>query len=746
MAGNQFTDLPPGATVVAPNYTDLPPGAVIQPGVNLRRPAAGAPLGHRDWWDQNAARLGLPANPTSLNEIEQARQQFDPEGFAAFNQSGQGQIFNEAPRIFSDPNNERGPAGAGETEWSPEAQGQNIPITGFAQFGRAVRHGATLGYDDDIAKALGGNGELINQLLAGYRTADPMAAALGELLGGAATSAIPGAWAARGATTASRAFRGLGVGTGVGAAQGAGEAEGTVGDRAQAALIPALAGGATGALIPLLMRGTRMTSAGNETEAWKLLARNNAATPADINAAERLMQQSQGTVPLTWAEALSQVTNGRVNLAPIQRFAEQSTGGSPIMSAAMADRPGQVQAAMGSRAPRIGPAIDPAVLGGTIQRAAEGEIERVTDAINAATRGLYRSSASTPADPAAFAALQADPLFAAGLRELRDSDTLARMIDGYPDNSVQVLDAVAQYLERSRATRSAVAGDNLSATIQRGVADDARAAATTASPQYGQARQQQAIMRRTDLEPLQQGPIGAMSETADVSRQLNTLFARSPLESSDKAIGDAVSRLAAADPDAASALVRQHIVSTFNESTRALQGGGNQFGGANFVADLLGNSQQARNLQAAVTALPNGQNTWAGLRQFADVLEATGRRAPANSATTFNQMLREQASRGGGVGNLITLLASPGKAASAVRSWYADMRLGRNGAALAEILTNPDNAALWRRMAMGGSQTDLEEIALALINSAGGGAAPLAYSGSSSNDALIQQLMGGANR
>lgn len=169
-----------------------------------------------------------PQSPTgALGEDPYAlRAQVDPEGHAAYQASNLSQLPQE-----------------NTGDWNAD---NLIPISGPAQFLRSVRHGATLGFDDEIANAMGGNGALINQLLEGYRVASPMGARAGEMLGAAATSAIPGGWALRGGTTAAQAVRGATVGAGISGLQAAGEATGTLSERARAALIPALVGGVVG--------------------------------------------------------------------------------------------------------------------------------------------------------------------------------------------------------------------------------------------------------------------------------------------------------------------------------------------------------------------------------------------------------------------------------------------------------------------------------------------------------------------
>ena len=212
-----------------------------------------------------------PQSPTgALGEDPYAlRAQVDPEGHAAYQASNLSQLPQE-----------------NTGDWNA---GNLIPISGPAQFLRSVRHGATLGFDDDLANAMGGNGALINQLLQGYRIASPMGAAAGEMLGAAATSAVPGGWALRGGTTAAQAVRGATVGAGISGLQAAGEATGTLSERARAALIPALVGGVVGLGTGVLSGPSRAAStilkASDQTgtEMAAAMARNSSLMALDVD-------------------------------------------------------------------------------------------------------------------------------------------------------------------------------------------------------------------------------------------------------------------------------------------------------------------------------------------------------------------------------------------------------------------------------------------------------------------------------
>jgi hypothetical protein len=146
-------------------------------------------------------------------------------------------------------------------------------------------------------------------------------------------------------------------------------------------------------------------------------------------------------------------------------------------------------------------------------------------------------------------------------------------------------------------------------------------------------------------------------------------------------------------------LVRAHVEQTFNEAVQRLQSGANEFGGAGFAAVLRGNPQQAANLEAAITALRGGQ-TYQGFDQFLNILEAQGQRQRIGSQTAFNQEVQRNLKQGGTVAEALTGVATGGlKLPSKINQRIEQWRMGGNVAQIADILTNPAAATLFRQLA-----------------------------------------------
>ncbi len=443
--------------------------------------------------------------------------------------------------------------------------------------------------------------------------------------------------------------------------------------------------------------------------------RDAKVTPQEIALAEDLVNEGLAFgVGVTWPEALSTVTRGRVDLTGMQRVIEQARRGQPIMSEFMGARPPAIRAAVQDQTSQLGPLTPPSVAGPQIRSTATERINDLRMQINEMTAPQYLNSAGTAVDPIAFQQLMADPLFAETLNSIRGDNTYGRLIRGFEDNSIAVMDAVKKRLDDITAAQP---GEATGAAIRGSVAGQARAAGQAASTEYGQALSTQAFARENWLAPLEQGPLGRFSRTDDLAEQIRAVFPTNPLAGTEADVRLALGMIAEASPDAAQAVVRHHLENVFNETTQALRSGPNQAGGGSFVAALQGNEQQYRNLEAAfVAAFPDGAERFEGFQRLMQVLEATGRRQPANSATWANIAAGQQLSQAGTpIGRLATTAASPTRWLSSVSNWYANFLTGRNGAALARIITDPASGDVLRRLATGGPWRDLTAIAGELV-------------------------------
>lgn len=205
---------------------------------------------------------------------------------------------------------------------------------------------------------------------------------------------------------------------------------------------------------------------------------------------------------------------------------------------------------------------------------------------------------------------------------------------------------------------------------------------------------------RLGLEPVERSPLGQVAKADTLEAQGQALLPNKPMFDSAPGIADAVRRMASKDPEAAANLIHSRLRTAFEEATQNLQTGENKFGGAKFAAVIRGNGQQKANLEAAVKALPNGDQRWAGLDTYLSILEATGRAPVAGSATAFNQAIQKELGKGGIAQEMTKAAGTAG--VSWIRKadqMLSDMNAGRNSQQIARILVSPSSGKLLERLA-----------------------------------------------
>lgn len=428
-------------------------------------------------------------------------------------------------------------------------------------------------------------------------------------------------------------------------------------------------------------------------------------TSADVDMATALVKKGadQG-VAVTLPEALAQVTKGRVDITDLQRWVESSRGGRPTMNAFMAERPDQARAAMGGVADMIlppGAMKDPIKAGLDIQRASRKTLDAIRKGINDETNAAYEAAGTQIVDEATFAELNKDPLVKSALKAVRDDPVHSRFIEGMPNQSVAVLNEVKKYLDdlAGAADRD---GKNAAASQYGGVARDVRDVAKGASSDYADALERQATLREALLAPAEAGPLGKMAGTEDIQAQGRAMLPKNPPEGSDIVAARETGRLAETDPALAGQLVRTHVTTLFNKAAKA----GDQWGPGKAAIELRGNTAEAKSLEAAVRALPDGDAKWQGLSDFLDILEATGKRQRPNSATQANMMIADTMERGSPAGVAASQAVSPGSIFTYVNDAYRKFRLGKNAEAVARLITSPDAGPIFKDLAAAKTSSD----------------------------------------
>jgi hypothetical protein len=408
----------------------------------------------------------------------------------------------------------------------------------------------------------------------------------------------------------------------------------------------------------------------------------------DIAGAGRLMMEARVRgIELTWPEAIDQVTNGRSSLGNLQRIVEASPGGSEVMRPFMAERPGQVERAFNAQMGDIVPVpMTPSQIGPRASETATGIIEGARQRINRRTAPDYTAARSDTVPDRTLARMHRSvPGFTQALEHVRTQPNWAAELQGLPDNSVIVLDAVKRRMQQTAENMGAATNpdrDLFVASSQGRASQAVDRAARRASSPYRRALDEQARARGADLEPLQQSPVGRISDAGDTRAAQTALLPDKPLPGSAAETGRATRQMVQADRQVTQNLIRTRLEGMYNTAARDLQAGPSEFAGAAARSRMVGDRQMRRNIRAALSELPNGARISEGFDNLMNIFQATGRRQRIGSQTAFNQEYQRQLQGGGLTGEGFT------GARRAIRERYQQWRLGRNLDELARLLTD----------------------------------------------------------
>lgn len=426
-------------------------------------------------------------------------------------------------------------------------------------------------------------------------------------------------------------------------------------------------------------------------------------TQAVVDDARSLMQTAKAKgIDLTWPEALSQAS-GRPVLSDTQRILESAPGSRTRMQEFYGQRPQQIDQAALNEFGQVAPGTrTPSQIGPQVGNAANETLGDVRKTINNAAEPYYQAAEQVILSPAEMAQVKKIPGYQQARDAVRNNPQLNWRVEHLPDESVGFLNEVKKYFDQ--AGKNAGSKFNQAANQQVQSSNEMAASALkqvgeAMSPDYAIALAVQKQAREQYLEPLLQGPLGRLAKK-DITTQkaIDALFPSNPLPNSHHEISVAVGALAKKNPAAAQQLVRAHVESVFNDATRQLQGGANQFGGAGYAKALVGNIQQRANLQAAIEALPNGNQLWQGFDNFLEALEATGTRQAKGSLTAFNAAELKAMGGSGAVGEVVKTGLSPGKWWNVVNDKWSQWKLGSNLDELARIFTDPKSGPVLKRI------------------------------------------------
>jgi hypothetical protein len=428
-------------------------------------------------------------------------------------------------------------------------------------------------------------------------------------------------------------------------------------------------------------------------------------SPEQLRMADLLMKDSarMGS-PITGAEAIAQVT-GNKSLLGTQRFVENAQTSQPMMNQFMTERPaGQRQAFEGSVQVMGAP---PTSATPTNLRNAAGElISGAEKSLTENVKPMYNKAGNLAVYPEP--SVLANPKIQEAIDKV--TSTAEYGVKGGNPSQFETLIAAKKYLDDEyKSQMNAVTGLKKGAgEVTATAADQLSGYLKENSPAYKQGAYNYQTAQNQQLGPLRQGPVGQIAEGADAAQ---VLMPNKPVSLYPADIKRTVELLRRKDPEAVPSFVRQQLEANFNEASQNLQAGPNQMGGPKFVANVAGNKQQRDNLRTLITE-SSGMQAYQGFEKFMDTMEAQGQRLPANSATTFNEMARQE--MGGGI---LSKAATPLQP-SRVAKFFEEYQMGNNSKKLAEMLVDPDSVNKLEELARTGPKSLKRQ---ALVNSLLGG-------------------------
>lgn len=417
-------------------------------------------------------------------------------------------------------------------------------------------------------------------------------------------------------------------------------------------------------------------------------------TPEQLKLADLLMKDSARMgAPITGAEAIAQVT-GNKSLLGTQRFVENAPTSQPIMNQFMTGRPAGQRQAFESNVQVIGlppTSATPLNLEKTAGKVVKGAETSLTSNIDP-----YFKEAGKQAVPNIdIEGMMQNPKIADAVAAVRSSGKYG--LKNEPANSVKTLIAAKQFLddEFSTLTNPVTGAEKNAARVTWAANRQLDDYLNSVSPDYAKGSRKFEVAQKTQFEPLREGIVGQIAEGGDAAQ---LLMPQKPVSLYPADIKRTVDLLRRKEPEALPSFVRQQLEATFNEASQNLQGGPNQFGGPKFAAQITGNKQQRENLKTLVTEA-SGADAWKGFESFLNTMEAQGQRLPANSATTFNEMARQELGAGP-----LTKAATP-ISPSRVAKFLEEYQMGNNSKKLAELLVDPDSVNKLEELARTGPKS-----------------------------------------
>lgn len=408
---------------------------------------------------------------------------------------------------------------------------------------------------------------------------------------------------------------------------------------------------------------------------------------------------------LTVPEAVQQVTGGATDAAHLQRVIESARRTRGEMETYMAKRPGQVSGVVNAYVDHLlkDAPPQPGMLATRSQEAAQGALDTTRQGINAAAQPYYDALRGEEMGPTFSGALRGNPSYEQALGTIRGNPELNAGIAGLPDSNLAVVNDVVKQLDASaigaKQTAMNPGGNNYLSSLREQARQRADLLASVLSDNWRNARGIVQQGRKAYLDPLEQGPTGAIAASDNLGSQTGALYPPQPYRGQPDATAMTVQALKGQDPDVPSWLTGQHMAQTFDSTGGAAnQAGVSQWGGAAYAKALMGNPTQADTLRAGLDAIDDSGGLTDRLNAMVEGLRATGQRMRPGSLTAFNAEDMNALKTAPAAARFLKGVGDPLEWGKNISDLSGGVMYRRNLDTISRLLRDPDTAAVLSRV------------------------------------------------
>lgn len=426
-------------------------------------------------------------------------------------------------------------------------------------------------------------------------------------------------------------------------------------------------------------------------------------TAKQFDEAQALMTSADEMgVPVTGAEALKHQP-----LLDLQGHTQASTGGNPVMTAALKSRPEKIINAASQQLDTLGPRQNPRRIQGQVEEAANRIIGNAEGARTSATKALYEAASEIDVPESEIKDIigKIDSIKSAKTTRETLKSLRSELIDeaGQIQTNIGVLDDVrktfrdqSKFSEINPKAITKATKAKLTPLLQ-----DLKVVLVRNSENFKKGNELYQAMS-PDVEALINGDVGALRSSKTLSTTLNVLT--DPKTARPENIKILAKQLNEVDEGLFKRLVSVHLENAFDAAAKDIQAGKNPRVGANVRNAVMGTGLKKQNFYAMIEAIEDAEgmpkgDLKKGWVKFMNIAFASGQSQPLGSPTASRALANKTASQGsmtGAVGDMANI--ADGSVLGWLGRWRRDFIQRKNYRQISEMLTDKDSIEKLREL------------------------------------------------